>query len=920
VTCPASVVYNGLAQTPCTASWASTGTDGEGAALTPTYSNNTNVGTANASATFAGDANHTGNSNSANFEITKATLSVNADHMVKTFGQSDPAPTWTYSGFVNSEGPTPAGLSGAASCSYAAHSNDAATYNSIITCAPGTLSSTNYDFATGSLGNLTINAKDVTVTAENKARYYGESDPPFTFTVSGLVSPDTTLPGVTCGVSVPHTNAGTYTNAITCSGNTNTNYNVTAHNPATLTVNPDPTAITLDSKTSGANFDCVDNKYTATLKDTITNQGLAGVVLKLTIGTQSVTDTTDSNGLAEFELTLNQPVGTKTESVEYVSGLNANYVAPTTVSRNFNVTPDVNVGPGTDATTLYTGSSFFWTTSSTSSTATLTLSATIQDTSEECAGLITTAKVSFLVSTTGPTGQFNPVPNAQNLPVGLVDPNNRQVGAASAISQYNIGNNQSITLIVRVVVGGQYSFTGAQYDSMVTIGKPGQVNSLMGGGTLENDSIPYPASGYLGVNSIESSFGSQVIYNKKGINPQGQVTVNIRSCNKIDGTVDPNCDPDDSSTHHVYWIKSNSISELSLISGSASFGAKTNGYELLLDGSKANFDSGNSIQLIFTPNNKDMPLGAYANSYGSGTPRKCTNTQGCASIVLFRSAGGVWYSSSWGAPSNSTIPRTVLKNVVNGTVVVPGSSPSAPTISAATGEPFAATITSSAPGTMNAAPEPQSVSTFVGAAVIAGNGSLKENAPGTSATTADVVSTRRFFKGRAEAINDKTETVFVGDGTVGKNWIVSSFDNSLELVTSGTAADGRVTITVRSCNKPDGSVDTRCVSAKPATHHVYVFETRDFSQSSVVADIATLESTGVMYELLTNGEKRILAKDLAMQIIFVPENQMIPLTIGAAGGFACTEKLGCAAVAVRRADDRLWYSGGWALKASTNGR
>jgi len=256
---------------------------------------------------------------------------------------------------------------------------------------------------------------------------------------------------------------------------------------------------------------------------------------------------------------------------------------------------------------------------------------------------------------------------------------------------------------------------------------------------------------------------------------------------------------------------------------------------------------------------------------------------------------------------------------VNGTVVVPSSSPSTPTISAATGEtvpaPSTATITQSAPANMNAAPEPQAVSTFVGAAFIGGNGSLKENAPSASATTADVVPTRRFFKGRAEAINDKTETVFVGDGAVGKNWIVSSFDNSLEWVTSGTAADGRVTVTVRSCNKPDGSVDTRCVAAKPSTHHVYVFETRDFSQSSVVADIATLDSTGVLYELVANGEKRILANDVAMQIIFVPDNQMIPLTIGAAGGFACTEKLGCAAVAVRRADGTLWYSGGWALHA-----
>ena len=122
---------------------------------------------------------------------------------------------------------------------------------------------------------------------------------------------------------------------------------------------------------------------------------------------------------------------------------------------------------------------------------------------------------------------------------------------------------------------------------------------------------------------------------------------------------------------HRYWIKTNSISELSRIDGSASFGGKTNGYEQLADGTKVNFDSGNTLQLLFTPQGKPMPLGTYAAGYGgTGTPRVCTNVGGCASIVLHRSAGGVWFSSSWGAPSNSATPRTVLKNVLYGTVNV----------------------------------------------------------------------------------------------------------------------------------------------------------------------------------------------------------------------------------------------------------
>ena len=70
VTCPATVTYNGSAQTPCMVS-----VTGGGLNLTPAavYSDNTNTGTASASYTYAGDANHEGSSGSETFTIDKAT-------------------------------------------------------------------------------------------------------------------------------------------------------------------------------------------------------------------------------------------------------------------------------------------------------------------------------------------------------------------------------------------------------------------------------------------------------------------------------------------------------------------------------------------------------------------------------------------------------------------------------------------------------------------------------------------------------------------------------------------------------------------------------------------------------------------------------------------------------------------------------
>ncbi len=70
VNCPASVTYNGAAQEPCTASV--TGAGDLNQSLTVTYSNNTNAGTATASASYAGDANHLSGSGSATFTIDKA--------------------------------------------------------------------------------------------------------------------------------------------------------------------------------------------------------------------------------------------------------------------------------------------------------------------------------------------------------------------------------------------------------------------------------------------------------------------------------------------------------------------------------------------------------------------------------------------------------------------------------------------------------------------------------------------------------------------------------------------------------------------------------------------------------------------------------------------------------------------------------
>jgi hypothetical protein len=64
------VVYNGSAQTPCSA--AVTGAGGLNLTPDPVYANNVNAGTASASYTYTGDANHSGGSDSKDFTIDQA--------------------------------------------------------------------------------------------------------------------------------------------------------------------------------------------------------------------------------------------------------------------------------------------------------------------------------------------------------------------------------------------------------------------------------------------------------------------------------------------------------------------------------------------------------------------------------------------------------------------------------------------------------------------------------------------------------------------------------------------------------------------------------------------------------------------------------------------------------------------------------
>jgi hypothetical protein len=234
INCPPSVVFDGTLQTPCTAT-------ATGAALnqslTVTYLHNQNVGTVTASASFAGDANHTGSDNSTTFDITPAQVTVTAG---------------SYAGVYDGvfQAPSACVVSGAyigiLSCSNSPLTVGPAAGSGIVVPVPGGDTLFNFDI-TSVNGTWVITPAALTITAENQSMSFGASAPTFTASYSPFVGGDSTavVSGLTftvytdSGKTIPVTDfttlkAGTY--PIVASGAIAASYQI-AFTDGVLTVN-----------------------------------------------------------------------------------------------------------------------------------------------------------------------------------------------------------------------------------------------------------------------------------------------------------------------------------------------------------------------------------------------------------------------------------------------------------------------------------------------------------------------------------------------------------------------------------------------------------------------------------------------------------------------------------------------------------
>ncbi len=292
------------------------------------------VGTYAITASGGTDDNYTFNYTDGTLTVNQATLSVTADDQSKTYGESNPSLTLTYSGFQNGEDETVLDTAPTASTS-ATTTSDAGAYS--ITVSGGTDNNYTFNYTDGT---LTINKADQTITFEALAdKTVGDAAFDLTATASsGLsvsyTSSDETVATVS-GSTVTILSAGTTT--ITASQVGGTNFNAATDVEQTLTVNPNVQDQTIT-------FEALANQSYGASPFALTAQASSGLAVTYTSSDASVATVSGNT------VTIHS-VGTTTITASQAG--NASYTAAPDVAQTLTVDPATLTVTADDQSKVY---------------------------------------------------------------------------------------------------------------------------------------------------------------------------------------------------------------------------------------------------------------------------------------------------------------------------------------------------------------------------------------------------------------------------------------------------------------------------------------------------------------------------------------------------------------------------------------
>jgi hypothetical protein len=575
--------------------------------------------------------------------ITQRAIHVTADPQTKVYGDADPALTYTYTGVLQFSDAFTGGLTRAAG-------EDVGDY----AIGQGTLALNGNYALTYTGDDLTITKADTTTSAANKSATFGDLSATLTATVTAN-SP-----------SLATVNEGTVTFVVKKNGDT-----LDTLTSATISGGAASASLTLD-----ADYVVGDYAIYATYNPASSAPNFNGsndaTPATLTIGQKATTLAITQPASVQYSdpFTLTATVSpaslngqTVTGSVEFFVGgtsvgsasvngsgdatltnipntrAPANYdVTATFTSTNPNFTGSSG-GPVTltvtkeDARAFYTGNLIFWGASSSATSATVTLSATIKDITavdsvgDPDAGDIRNATVTFL-------SNGSPVSGCTNLPVSLVNAGDLKVGTVSCNATFSIGSSGATQYTIGIQVNNYYTRNDPADNDVITVARPLSTNFITGGGYLVLSSS---AGRYAGDAGSKANYGFNVKYNKGGTNLQGNVNIIIRAGGR------------------VYQIKSNSLTSLGVNPANCLKATLTSPC-------KANFTSKANLTDITDPANP-ISLGGNLTLQMQMTDKGEPGSSDSIAFALYNGSK-LLFSSNW----NGT--KTIEQTVGGGNLVV----------------------------------------------------------------------------------------------------------------------------------------------------------------------------------------------------------------------------------------------------------
>jgi uncharacterized repeat protein (TIGR01451 family) len=478
--------------------------------------------------------------------------------------------------------------------------------------------------------NYVITARPITVTAVTDTKVYDattSSDETPTITSGTLVTGDTanfTQSFVTASVGTGKTlvPAGSVSD-----GNSGNNYAVTFANDTTG-------AITARAVTVKA------NNQTKTYGDVFT---FAGTEFTVSVGTLASSDaiasvTLSSTGAAGGATVAGSPYPILVGNAVFSSGSASNYNI-TYVNGAMTVTPR-------DANVAYIGQTTFVSSGSSSTTAQVTLTASVAD--PDGSGTVAAGTVTF-------TDLLTNKVLASGVKVSPVSNSTSNTGTATTTVTLSTGQYGAQSYLIEVTLDGSYKNTqqtGAAPGSpayeaahpVVTVMIPPTAYSTQGTGSLTK--LASAAGTYADATQVRYTLGMK--YNSKGTSPQGQVQLILQ---RGDGT---------------YYVKSNSISSLAFSGATGGQPAKdvtiytkASIYKIV-NGVLTSIDGGVTLRL-------DAHEGCTSSPTCGGSSGDTIGV-----TVLSSKTSFLYYSNNWLYDSSTKSWRTMLQAVTgpNGTAVV----------------------------------------------------------------------------------------------------------------------------------------------------------------------------------------------------------------------------------------------------------